>query len=410
MTDAIGRRSAASGHRPLGLWLALLGGFLFLVQIALAVLWWKLPQWAPGWVVRHSPWPAPVLRTLRYERSSEFQEQVAKRVWDWGGAIGTALRRQYAQDDYQYRVRLLYLANEVVNAPGIPMSSISETEHGLAPADVEKLREELHLLVVTALAGHSDELAELASSVAARLEDVRAVQPMCDYLRGRKLSVTDPSVENVVASLGTLGDPRAVPYLIPLLPIRHKYFAVVNDALAKCLRDDSVIHVLAATRHQHPVIRMWAAEQFPRFRTSPELGERLVAMFADPERDVSVAAINAAGEAMLMPAAPALLRVAELDGDPQARLAAVEGLGRLAYPSAGPYLRTLAQTEQEALRGAAIIALGALRDARDFPLFLALLRNEDDDIARKARIALGRLPLTVEQHRQVDALWKDPSP
>ena len=58
------------------------------------------------------------------------------------------------------------------------------------------------------------------------------------------------------------------------------------------------------------------------------------------------------------------------------------------------------------MRGAAIVTLGLQRDPQDFPLLLPLLADEDDDIARKARIALGYLPLTPEQQRQVDALWE----
>ena len=86
-------------------------------------------------------------------------------------------------------------------------------------------------------------------------------------------------------------------------------------------------------------------------------------------------------------------------------MAAVEGLGGLGYAQEGAYLRGLAQTPGNPLRRAAVFALGGLRDVTDFRLLFALLDDPDDVVAREARCSLQALPLTPEQHRQVEVEW-----
>lgn len=395
-------------------WLISAGVVLALIQAALVLLWWKLPEWAPLWTMEHAPIPEMALRAVRHDEGIEFESIAALqyRALDWGSAIGPALRRQFAKGDTRHRLRMIGVATAVAQSlavltPDTPSPSWRGRLFGksemqfISTADAQALRGDLYELVLAAAADGAPYLASNASYVALTLHDPRLVPPFCVFLHGQKTPIGE-DLEPVVRMLGVMADARAVPALIPLLPIRHKAHPVVEEALTKCLDDSSVDHVVAATRHPHEVVRTWAARQFPRYRTSPAFSERIIALIADPERQVSVAAIRAIVETRLAAAGEALLALAIRDGDQEPRRAAVEALGVLVHVPAGTYLRTLVQTPGDPMRGLAIIALAALGDQSDTALLIPLLRETEPDIARFARAALERRALTPEQRQQLD--------
>ena len=380
-------------RRDLRTWLIVAGSVLLLTQAALALLWWKLPAWAPRWVAEHAPMPELALRALRHDRAVIFPLLEA-RTLAWGPAIGPALRRQFAVGDHEHRLNLVALATEAARClndltPDVPAPQWRGQI--FSAADLHDLRENLSALALAAVIDGSSYLPSNASYLAHQLRDLRVVPSFSAFLCTQHPPIGE-ELEPVVRMLGDLSDARAVPALIPLLPIRHKAHPSVEEALARCLDDNCAPHVLAAMRHDHEVVRTWAARQFPRFRAKPELAAQIITLIADPERQVSIAAIHAISETRLTTAGDALLKLAEHGSDPDTRLTAVEAIGVLVHVPAGSFLRSLANTTGSPLRGAAITALGALQDRNDAELLTSILHNEDADLVHRARQALEQMP------------------
>jgi HEAT repeat protein len=387
-------------------WIIASGSGLALIQVALVVLWWKLPEWAPRWTMEHAPVPEMALRAMRQavREGIDVNESLEPRLLSWGTAIGPALRRQFAVGDHEHRLDIVFCGNEVAQAlaevvPDVP--SVRWQGRIFSPADIRELREDLYGLVLAAVAEGSSNVPSNAAFLSLALKDPRVVPHFCAFLRGKKTPL-DADLEPVVYMLGAMADASAVPALIPLLPIRHKAHPKVEEALARCLDEASVAQVVGATRHAHEVVRTWAAQQFPRYRGSADFAARIVALVDDPERQVSIAAIRAIAETRLAAAGAALLRLAGGDGDPEPRRFAIEALGTLAHTPAGALLRALAQAPDEPLRGPAITALAALGDQADTALLIPLLRETEPGIAALARAALERRTLSAEQRQQLD--------
>ncbi len=392
-------------------WIVVVGVVLMGLQLAGVVLWWKLPGWYPAWVAEFSPWPEPALRAIQLDTADDAYTRVERRLTEWGPAIGPALRRKFEFGDHEERLHLVALATELAGRDGIAPGTNFPPEEGrrFSAEGVAILREDLYQLVVVAMADGSSYLPNNAAYLATRLHDPRVVMVFCEFLRGKKPPIFE-DLEPVVNVLGSMADARAVPFLLPLLPIRHRPHAVVDDALDRCLDDSSVVHVIAATRHPHEVIRTWAARHFPRYRTSADLAQRLVALLDDSERQVRVAAVQGLAEGDYQAVGPRLIEFVQHEEDLPVRIAAVEALGDLGYAPAAPCLRALVTTTQDRLRNEAIIALGDLADVESFPLLLPLLEHEDKTVAIKAHWSLSQLPLTPKQRHAVDAIWPLVSP
>lgn len=387
-------------------WLIVLGVVLLLAQIVLGVLWWKLPEWYPAWVAEYSPWPEPALRAVQHDTADDAYTRVEGRLTAWGPAIGPALRRKFESGDHGQRLHIIALATSLAAARGIVEGTAFTADQGrrYSAEDVQSVREDLYQLVVAAMADGSSYLPNNAAYLANALSDPRVVMLFCDHLRGREPPIFE-DLEPVVNLLGNLADARAVPFLLPLLPIRHRPHAVVEEALERCLDESSLMHVIAATHHPHEVIRAWAARHFPRYRTSADLAQRLVALLDDGERQVRVAAVQGLAAGAHQAVGPRLIELAQHEEDPPVRIAAVEALGDLHYAAAAPCLRILVTTAQDRLRNEAIIALGDLADAESFAILLPLLQHEDKTVVIKAHWSLSQMPLTAEQRRAVDAIW-----
>lgn len=357
---------------PLRTWLIVTAIMLVVVQALLVLAWWMLPRWTPILVITHAPWPEPALRAWRWSGGSaagsfDVQQALEARLLAWGADIGPALRYEFDQGDERVRLHVIALASEVARADGIAAGTVmpEDRRQYFAAEETARLREDLVQLVLAAMADGSSYLPSNASYVAMSLRDARMVPPACAFLAKQKPPIFE-DLEPVVRFLGSMRDPRAVPTLIPLLPIRHKPHPTVEEALAECLDDGSVEHVVVATRHGHEVVRTWAARNFPRFARSTELRERIIALISDHERQVAIAAITALTvRAPQVLSGPALEHIARQTTDEQIRLAAVMGLGRIRHAPARPCLRELARTGTDQVKEAAVAALAAFGEADD---------------------------------------------
>lgn len=392
---------------PMRTWLLIAGVVLVALQGVLLLAWWILPRWAPDLVIAHAPWPEPALRAWRWAGESGegplgVQKTMERRLLDWGADIGPALRYEFERGDERCRLHVIALASEVARADGIARgTTLPEHFRSLfSDAAVAALREDLVHLVLAALADGSSYLPSNASYVAMSLRDPRIVPPACAYLAKQKPPIFE-DLEPVIRLLGTMRDPRAVPVLIPLLPIRHKPHPTVEEALTDCLDDSAVEHVIAATRHEHEVVRTWALKQFQRYKSSAVFADRVLALIADHERQVALAALVAALDHLPERAGPALLEAAATSRDEEVQVSATMGLRDLAYTPARPFLRQQAQTRRDGIGRYAIMALGRMQDPQDAALLLSLLH--EPDVVDAALRALAEMPLDEEQRARVES-------
>lgn len=357
--------------RPLRTWMLIAGVVLVVLQGLLVLAWWMLPRWTPILVITHAPWPEPALRAWRWAGESaagslDVQQALEARLLTWGADIGPALRYEFDQGDERVRLRVIALASEVARADGIAAGTVmpEDRRRDFTPEETAHLREDLLQLVLAAMADGSSYLPSNASYVAMSLRDARMVPPACAFLAKQKPPVFE-DLEPVIRFLGSMHDPRAVPTLIPLLPIRHKPHPTVEEALDQCLADESVDHVIAATDHPHEVVRTWTTRQIARFPRSAELSQRVIALIGDHERQVALAAIVAATEHAPMAAGPMLLQVARTTTDERVQAFAVHALGEVRFVAARPYLRELAQGREDWIGQRAIIALSLIGGGTD---------------------------------------------
>jgi HEAT repeat protein len=373
------------------------GVVLLLAQAVLVLAWWLLPRWQPEWVIQHSPWPEPALRAWRMEPKPrattvfDRHHPIEERLMEWDEAIGPALVREFEQAEPAHRLDVMGLAIGLARQDGIAVGSElpDELRARWHEDQIALVREDLLKIAKMAIADGTSHLPVNASYVAMALRDERLVPLFCSYLATKKSPIFE-DLEPVVRFLGLMRDPRAVPVLIPLLPIRHRTHATVEEALDRCQDGTTFPQIVTAVRHEHPVIRTWAAHQLKRY-VSPRVAHPITGAVVLLRRAIAGAT---------------LLDVTPHEGDLFAQLAQLQAYGDIRFSPAAPYVRELASHADGRIRGVAIIALGALGDIADFPRLFALLHDDDEDIARKARIALDHLPLTPEQQRQVDETWE----
>lgn len=364
------------------------GVVLLLVQAALVVCWWKLPEWAPQWTYAHSPWPDPVLRSLRYDDFPIENAGLLERLTDLGPAIGPAVLRHYAMGDAAHRRRMLVLTNALTSCPGFMPGDEQPPPPRFTNADLVGLRKEMVELLRMVFTGGSLDLCETASFFVPRVQDRSLVPLMCRVLSGQPTPIS-PEVANIVSGLGELCDPRAVPTLIPLLPIRHRVHPEVHRALDRCQDHSTFPLVLAALRHRHPVVRWWAAHQLSRYLR--------------PEHGVAATVVGAMRESL----AGALLFEAERQEDElSARQAQLQALSEITFHPAAERLRTLAGHSDKRVRVMAIIALSYLGNPQDIPLLSSFLDEPEERVFSEVQSAVYRLQFRASLHQQDEAFRK----
>lgn len=349
-----------------------LGVALTVVMITFVVAWWKLPAWAPVWTAEHSLWPEPALRAMR-SGMPEVADIVEHRLLEWGPSIAPALRRAFDHSEAELRARVMQLASSLARRDGIQPGTTFAVGDDLALSDsqVAVMREELVQLALAALHDGSGFLPMNAAYLLMPLNDPRAVEPFARFIMGKPTPL-DEDLVPLVRLLGSLRDPRAVPALISVLPIRHKPHPAVEEALEQCTTAEALPAVIVATTHTHAVVRQWAAQQHARLPRSPTFDARVVALIGDSERQVCLSAIAAAVAAKIPAAVTALLTVAQSRDDHATQLAAITALGELGDPQAAGVLTTLAG-------------------------------DTEGDIAQRARAALDRLAVTPAQRQRANA-------
>lgn len=407
----------------------------------------EIYDFADSYVMKWGASIGPVLRQKFLEGSPEQRERILN--------LAALMLDDPGYDDHAGDVREMF--NRLEDGKRLSSSA------ALA------LREDFSWLLNAACTDGPDELRHAALPLIVALRDPRWTPLLCDWLIAAKgfysnyyllqaiAQARDPrAVSRLIQLLATTTE--------EVDPER------IASALRHCLVPEQIVEVSAASRHPHRQVRAWAASVIDRVDANQALEAQLLGLLSDSESDVRLAALNtvirkkipnefhaaviarlgderheirrialdaiitqnvppaflpafitllsdpavdlrlvvidAIGELRIREAGELLLTRLKVEPVLSLRISIIEALGRLEHIDAKPVLRQIAVVSTDPLQGAAIVTLGTLRDPTDFPLLLSLLANDDDDISRKARIALGYLPLTPEQQKQVDALWE----
>ncbi len=83
MVDAV----APVSSRRLPLWVIIAAPTACVLPGVFVLLWFKLPTWAPAWVVEHSPWVDPIVRAVNEEEGSAHLERASELLIARGPAV-----------------------------------------------------------------------------------------------------------------------------------------------------------------------------------------------------------------------------------------------------------------------------------------------------------------------------------
>ena len=197
----------------------------------------------------------------------------------------------------------------------------------------------------------------------------------------RRLRVTLLSPAGIRATLGEIGDPRAVLPLIRALDDNQELRWSITEALG-ALRNAHTIEPLAAALNDPQnsrMVREGAIRALAAFK-DPAAARHLAGRAHNGEaaavRFLCTVALGATKDPQAMQALPRLLR----NADPLVREGAVWGLGRCGLAGAGRELHSIIRnrTERRAIRCAAAVGLGALKDEVAVNQFCDAVNDESE--------------------------------
>jgi hypothetical protein len=196
--------------RALGTWFVWFGGGCSVILTAFLVAWWKLPQWAPEFVIEHSPWLDPGVRALleldHFDRVDEYQKYTQK----WGAKITTYLVERFPHADQSEGGRILEIAAEVsVLIRG------NDPDHAhldrLTPEDRERGRSKLHALIKQSLSRRVSHFTHQALSIAVNL---KAYDLSFDFAQNLKYSYNPLPILSFISASRDL---RCLSYVVELI-------------------------------------------------------------------------------------------------------------------------------------------------------------------------------------------------
>lgn len=405
--------------RRLPFWVMIIALVICVLAGVFVLLWFKLPTWAPAWVVEHSPWVDPIIRSVEEEPS--LREQGWKRLSGRGGAVAPAMIA-YLETDRKEAVTLAcWVLRDVVN-PDMVVPVMrrlkSRGGHGVTIFDlgnlIEALSKQQAKLVVDALLpipeGTESETL-LLISLAGRMDDPRAIDALRAIIWEPKDSTSNPLKESfgrsaiAVASLANSPVPAAKSWVIQALedpaahvrlravsgltsPVGRKPLdAVLSLELAKRLKDDdATVREAAAVAANFNLLPGAEAEMITWLDAS-DPKKRSTGLTGLGSKHASEAAIGA---------------IAQCIHDPESKVqrSAINALCRTANPLVVPYLLDAypslpIKLQKEILTN--FKGKGLNQHPEVFPFLLRLMEGQDLEMGNVAEEVVWHLRLTEEQ-------------
>lgn len=182
-------------------------------------------------------------------------------------------------------------------------------------------------------------------------------------------------------AIGTIGDPRAIPFLLAILKDPHsKIRKNVVESLAKICEEMTGPRKL-------PVERRASVEMLSRLSTEVDLIASLDYLLSDEDeklKKVSIYLLGWLGDEKI------ISEIVRFLGEPGLQLVTEEALVRLDYQSVLALLES-ARDPDPKIRAAAARCLGRIRTSRATDTLLEMLRDGSSEVKREAAAALGKL-------------------
>jgi len=238
----------------------------------------------------------------------------------------------------------------------------------------------------TCLADPALHVQEAASAILASIADTRVFAPLVAALRSHDWIVR----MHAAKALGRIGDPQAVPALMPLLQDKVKAVREEASSALAAIGSAAVSALLLALQHEEWLVRLHAVEALGKLKSPDAVDPLLRTLFNDRDsaiREDVVRALGAIGDARAVDYLVTVMK------EPTLRLLAVEALGHIGDRRAVPLLRLVVEgapqgepsrsvaacadgwTDEMATMGMAARALGMIADRDAIPSLLKALRN-----------------------------------
>lgn len=373
-----------------------------------ALLWFKLPTWAPAWVVEHSPWVDPIMRAVEAEqvlpKSQRIMNQAGQRLINMGEAARPGLLRALesksrATREYALNV-LLVSVDERLTVPLVRLLTMEARE---LEAQARKsggvdliahqrnrfepiyaaLMKQSHAEVVNAilpLPPRSDLEAAVIFELAGKLADDRLIPTLAKILR------EPPGSWNEL--VGPVYGGRPVMAADALL---HSPVPAAISELLPAFDDESV-----------DVRRVVVSAVRSLFRpVPPELALAMCRRLSDVDADVRQTAAKAMVFIDVPEAEAGLISMSQRD-DAKDRKAAIFGLSSNHTTQRGidRLGECLAGDVDENVRLAAIEALAKTGNRKVVPLLLRALVNGTPPVCRQTCFVLSSTTWVKEPQTQ----------
>jgi HEAT repeat protein len=227
---------------------------------------------------------------------------------------------------------------------------------------------------------------EAASAILASLADGRVLVPLMQALGSRDWIVRMHAAQG----LGRIGEPDAVPALMPLLQDKVKAVREEASSALAAIGVAAMGGLIEALQHDDWLVRLHAVEALGKLKSPDSVEPLLRALFNERDSAIREDVIRALGAIRDGRAVDYLVAVMK---EPGLRLLAVEALGHIGDRRVVPILRRVVEgvplgesrdsatpcadgwTDEMATMGMAARALGMIADAVAIPSLIVALRN-----------------------------------
>jgi len=460
MVDAV----APAPSRRLPLWVIIAAPTACVLTGVFVLLWFKLPTWAPEWVVEHSPWVDPIVRAVE-EDEDQMADAVA--VIAHGGAARIPAMRAYLTHPTlvvrRVAARVLGEFRDPVATEAL-LIGLDDPDEDMVKDTIKALGQTGDRRALTAMVEFLDReppqastgesgkwLGALMMALAtlprfSHRDVAEVILPLPEEYSHRagwrfELAgkVSDERVVKALAralyesenfgwqdKLGGRGGAaaRALAYLShpdALTVFQHAFAsdsAVVRSHAIKGIMfqsgglvDPQLIHlVLRSLDDQNDEVRSTAATAFSMLN-HPPAEPRLLELSRDTNTKVRIGAMFGLGTKGASESA--IQRMGEGLSDPEAEVqsSALGGLRRTKNPLAVKHLIDAFANLEGRQRTMCVLILSTKpfdQDEQVFPFMLVLAKHPEAEIRSEALETLGRLAVTEAQLKEVETVrsWK----